>query len=122
MDLFLQSSQLKSLVLSFRFLEPDKRAGIGLQCSDNYRAKHLNNTYILKSVTSDLSPRLQIQNFHFGLSLKRALNNICQVINRLFPVNDHDIIILSRLPKCTETPEMHKMSRDKRRAFYVSAV
>lgn len=118
MDLFLQSSQLKSLVLSFRFLEPDKRAGIGLQSSDNYRAKHLNNTYILKSVTFNLSPRLQIQNFHFGLSLKRALNNICQVINRLFPVNYH-IIILSKLAKCMET---HKMSRDKRRAFCVSVV
>lgn len=45
MDLFLlifQSPPLQKnpLVLSFRFLDPDKRAWVGLQCSDNYRAKH----------------------------------------------------------------------------------
>lgn len=117
MDLFLLIFQSlhnkKSLVLSFRFLEPDKRARIGLQCSDNYRAKHLNNTYILKNDTSNLSPGLQIQNVHFVLSLKPALNSICQVIKRPFPVNYHNIIILSRLQKCIETPQMHKVSRDK---------
>ena len=51
-------------------------------------------------------------NFHFGASLIRPLNNMCQVINRAFPLNYHgskkNNKKLSRLQKCLRRPEMYK--------------
>lgn len=115
----------KGLVLSFRFLDADKRAWISPQSGDNYRAKWLNNTYILKCVTFVSEPGPQIQIFALVFLLIRVLNNVCQVINRAFPVKYHDSRKLSRLQKRPKRPEMHEQLVCfvlKHRAFTASAV
>lgn len=103
----------RGLVLSFRFLDADKRAWVGLQSGNNYRA------VVIRTVKSHIyfkmchiwfGARVTATNFHFGKSLICPLNNICQVINRAFPVNYHGSKKLLRLQKSLKRSEMYKQS------------